>query len=101
MTTVLRVENVSKQYRTYGRPADRLKESLARGRLRRHKEFRVLRDIIFELEKGVTVGIAGLNGCGKINQHGPMHDHYLAPDVFSSNPFTIITNSAGSTGLDT
>lgn len=57
--------------------------------------------LIFELEKDVTEDIAGPNGCGKINQHGPMHDHYLAPDVFSSNPFTMITNSAGSTGLDT
>jgi lipopolysaccharide transport system ATP-binding protein len=65
MTTVLRVENVSKQYRTYTRPADRLKESLTRGRLRRHKEFWALREITFELEKGVTVGIVGPNGCGK------------------------------------
>jgi hypothetical protein len=70
-------------------------------RLWRHKEFRVLRDMMFELEKGMTVDIAGPNGCGKINQHGPMHDHDFSPDVFSSNPFTIITSSAGSTGLDT
>jgi ABC-type polysaccharide/polyol phosphate transport system ATPase subunit len=65
MTTVLRVENVSKQYRTYARPADRLKESLTRGRLRRHKEFWALRDVNFELAKGTTVGIVGPNGCGK------------------------------------
>ena len=65
MTTVLRVENVSKQYRTYSRPSDRLKESLTRGRLRRHKEFWALRDVSFELEQGVTVGIVGPNGCGK------------------------------------
>lgn len=65
MTTVLRVENVSKQYRTYTRPSDRLKESLTRGRLRRHKEFWALRDVSFELDRGVTVGIVGPNGCGK------------------------------------
>jgi ABC-type polysaccharide/polyol phosphate transport system ATPase subunit len=65
MTTALRVENVSKQYRIYDRPGDRLKESLTRGRLRRHREFWALRDIAFEIESGTTVGIVGPNGCGK------------------------------------
>jgi ABC-type polysaccharide/polyol phosphate transport system ATPase subunit len=65
MSTALRVDNVSKQYRTYARPGDRLKESLTRGRLRRHKEFWALQNVSFELDKGAIVGIIGPNGCGK------------------------------------
>jgi ABC-type polysaccharide/polyol phosphate transport system ATPase subunit len=65
MTTALRVHGVAKQYRTYARPADRLKESLTRGRLHRHKEFWALHSISFELDKGDIVGIIGPNGCGK------------------------------------
>jgi len=65
MNVALRVENVSKQYRTYARPSDRLKESITRGRMRRHQEFWALRDVSFELDKGSTVGVVGPNGCGK------------------------------------
>ena len=65
MSAVLRVEKVSKQYRIYNRPGDRLTESLTRGRLRRHKEFWALRDVDFEVEQGTTVGIVGPNGSGK------------------------------------
>jgi len=65
MPVALRVEKISKQYRIYDRPGDRLKESLTRGLLSRHKEFWALRDIDFEIEAGTTVGIIGPNGCGK------------------------------------
>src|SRR3989440_4580877 len=65
MATALRVENVSKQYRIYATPADRLKESLTRGRFKRHREFWALKDVSFEIEKGTTTGIIGPNGSGK------------------------------------
>jgi len=65
MSTALSVDDVSKQYRTYARPGDRLKESITRGRLRRHKEFWALQNISFEIEKGTIAGIVGPNGCGK------------------------------------
>ncbi len=63
--TALHVEAVSKQYRIYDQPGDRLKETLTRGRLRRHREFWALRDIDFEIEAGTTTGIIGPNGSGK------------------------------------
>src|SRR5215208_1950707 len=61
MTTALRVENVSKQYRIYARPGDRLKETLTRGRLKRHREFWALKNVSFEVEAGTTTGIIGPN----------------------------------------
>ena len=65
MSTALRVEGVAKQYRIYDHPSDRLKETLTRGWLRRHREFWALREISFEIERGTTVGIVGPNGSGK------------------------------------
>ena len=65
MPAALRVEAVSKQYRIYDRPADRLKEALTRGYLKAHREFWALKDITFEIEAGTTTGIIGPNGSGK------------------------------------
>jgi lipopolysaccharide transport system ATP-binding protein len=58
------LEKVSKVYKRYHRPADRLKEILLPG-VSRAEEFWALRDINLEIPKGETVGIIGRNGSGK------------------------------------
>src|SRR6266404_7574748 len=65
MPIALRVENLSKQYRIYDHPGDRLKETLSRGRWKCHREFWALSDLHFEIEAGTTTGIIGPNGSGK------------------------------------
>lgn len=59
------VKNVSKCYKIYDRPQDRLKQSLWRGRKQFYREFWALRDVSFEVKKGETIGIIGRNGSGK------------------------------------
>ena len=58
------VQNVSKLYRLYRRPGDRLREMLP-GCGPLHTDFWALREIGFTLEKGETLGLVGPNGCGK------------------------------------
>src|SRR5213593_2123300 len=65
MSIALRVEGVSKLYRIYNHPGDRLREMLTRGYWKRHREFWALKDVSFEIEKGTTTGIVGPNGSGK------------------------------------
>ena len=58
------LKNVSKCYRRYKHPVDRLKEILLPGKSR-IDEFWSLRGIDLEIPKGQTVGIVGRNGSGK------------------------------------
>ncbi len=57
------VNNVSKHFKIYDRPQDRLVEILLRKQ--KHKVFNVLSDISFALEDGESLGIIGMNGAGK------------------------------------
>ena len=66
MTDVaISVNHVSKVYKLYDNPMDRLKESLGLSRKKKYKEHYALNDISFEIKKGETVGIIGTNGSGK------------------------------------
>ena len=59
------VKNITKTYRLFGHPGDRIKQALTFGRVKFHKEFTALKDVSFEVRKGETVGIIGKNGSGK------------------------------------
>ena len=61
----IQVRNVSKMYKLYDKPMDRLKESLGLTRIPKYKEHYALRDLSFEVKNGECVGIIGTNGSGK------------------------------------
>ena len=61
----IKVENVSKVYRLYEKPTDRLKEALGFSKKKRYEEHYALHDVNFEVKKGESVGIIGTNGSGK------------------------------------
>ena len=60
---VIEVKSLSKIYRMYDHPRDRLKEIIFRKV--KHVPFAALKDITFGVERGETFGIIGENGAGK------------------------------------
>ena len=65
MSHAIVVKNISKSYKLYKDPKDRLKESLSFSRKSYHQDFLANNDISFSIKKGEVVGIIGKNGSGK------------------------------------
>ena len=59
------VDHISKVYKLYDKPSDRLRESLGLARKPLHRDHYALKDVSFRVKKGETVGIIGVNGSGK------------------------------------
>lgn len=59
------LKNVSKYYKLYDRPKDRLKEALSRKGKQYHKKFYATKNLNLEIKKGEILGIVGKNGSGK------------------------------------
>ncbi len=58
------LRGISKSFKRYAHPGDRLKELLLPGKSR-GQEFWALREVTLEIPKGQTLGIVGRNGSGK------------------------------------
>jgi ABC-type polysaccharide/polyol phosphate transport system ATPase subunit len=65
MSTAISVKHLTKIYKLYDKPIDRLKESLHPLKKSYHRDFYALNDVSFEIKRGETVGIIGKNGAGK------------------------------------
>ena len=86
MENAITVKDVTKIYKLYDKPIDRLKEALNPFHKEYHKKFYALNNLSFEVKKGETVGIIGTNGSGKSTVikaivGGDLKDHYRSPDA--------------------
>lgn len=59
------VRKLTKTYRLFAHPGDRIKQAATFGLRKYHREFTALKDVSFDIRKGETVGIIGRNGSGK------------------------------------
>lgn len=62
---VIDVSHLSKMYKLYDKPSDRLKEALGLSKEKRYTEHYALHDVSLQVKQGETVGIIGTNGSGK------------------------------------
>jgi len=61
----IELNNLTKFYRLYKSPRDRLREIISLKREKFHQGFYALNDVTLNVEKGATIGIIGQNGSGK------------------------------------
>ena len=61
----IKVDNITKVYKLYNKPKDRLIETLGFSKKRRSTDHYALNGVSFDVKKGETVGIIGTNGSGK------------------------------------
>lgn len=61
----IKINHISKVYKLYDNPMDRLKEALKLTKKKKYTEYFALSGISFDVEKGSTVGLIGTNGAGK------------------------------------
>jgi len=59
------IKSVSKYYKLYDNPKDRLKEALNRKGKAYHRKFYATKNLNLEIKKGEILGIVGKNGSGK------------------------------------
>lgn len=62
---VVDISHVSKIYRLYNNPIERLKDALGFSKNKTFREYKALDDVSFQVEKGKTIGLIGTNGAGK------------------------------------
>ncbi|MCR9248010.1 MAG: ABC transporter ATP-binding protein [bacterium] len=62
---VIEAEGLSKTYRLYNNPYNRLLEKLPWNKKVRHRPVHALRDITFDVAPGECMGLVGTNGAGK------------------------------------
>lgn len=62
--TVIKIENLTKEYKMYKTKKDRLVEAMLPG-VERHGTFRAMDNLNLEVKKGEVLGILGKNGAGK------------------------------------
>jgi teichoic acid transport system ATP-binding protein len=64
-STAVELKNVTKIYKIYNNPNERLKEAIHPFKKQYHSDFKAISDLSFSIQKGQAIGIIGKNGSGK------------------------------------